>query len=125
MTDDPTPTAEQVATEAIRVACFEAPKATSSTEWRSRIERILSDYRSALRSSPEALADLNGGEWVQFTGQEVVVHHAPGFADDGVASIGTGGHSPIPPEVGINGHVGTWTTVHPVAYFVLKGATDG
>lgn len=64
MTDDPTPTAEQVATEAIRVACFEAPKATSSTEWRSRIERILSDYRSALRSSPEALADLNGGEWV-------------------------------------------------------------
>ena len=67
MTDDPTPTAEQVATEAIRVACFEAPKATSSTEWRSRIERILSDYRSALRSSPEALADLNGGEWVQPT----------------------------------------------------------
>lgn len=79
---------------------------------------------AALRSSPAALADLNGGEWVPFTGYEVVVHHAPGYADDGVASIGSTPHTPIPPERGINGHVGTWTTVHPVAYFVPWEATN-
>lgn len=111
MTDDPTPTAEQVATEAIRVACFEAPKATSSTEWRSRIERILSDYRSALRSSPEALADLNGGEWVQPTGPGGITPHWQPNADFRVM-LALPEEQP-PPDT------------RPLFVFVPREATDG
>lgn len=48
----------------------------------------------------------------------VEVRHAPGYRDDGTASLSTSGvrPRPVPPETGLNGKKGTWTTVHKVFY---------
>jgi hypothetical protein len=44
------------------------------------------------------------------------VRHVPGFDDDGKLGIWTQPDKPraIRPNEGINGHKGTWTTLHPV-----------
>lgn len=47
----------------------------------------------------------------------IVVHHAPEFSDDGMCYLTQLRDAlVITPEEGINGHKGTWTTVHPVYY---------
>lgn len=60
MTTDPTPTAEQVVRDALEEAA--AQWQPNDGAWDAFGAEVIV---AALRNSPEALADLNGGEWVQ------------------------------------------------------------
>ena len=77
MSDTPT-TAEQVALDALaRDACCHLCAVDPDGPWVGDARAVV----AALRNSPAALADLNGGEWVQPTGPGGITPHWQPNAD--------------------------------------------
>ncbi len=73
MSDTPT-TAEEVITEAYQAWVVASLRPGIHDDWPAAVV-------AALRNSPDALADLNGGEWVQPTGPGGITPHWQPNAD--------------------------------------------
>jgi hypothetical protein len=70
-----------------------------------------------MEDKAELVVFAHGTKLVRIPFAWVEVRHAPGYRDDGAACLAMH-HKPeaVAPDVGVNGHQGTWTTVHAVYY---------